>query len=110
MHFDFWKRESEANVDAEQVFIGICVVTEDALAAFALPDPGSDFNQDWYYWAARNTRATENDSLVSWDADIRSARRLRGGYRLVMIVEAPASNVNDIAISPSMRNLWVQQA
>ena len=90
--------------------MGIAVVSEDALAATAVPDPASDFNQDWYYWTGRSikVRAPEGPQVVTWDADIRSMRRLRGGYRLVMVSETGA-NEDSLEIHTTMRLLWTQE-
>ena len=99
-----------ADADASFISIGVAVVSQDALAAGALPDPEGDFNQDWYYWTRRSLRivATGGPAQVDWDLDIRSMRRLRGGYALVMISETPTNNVvTDLEIS--LRTLWSQE-
>ncbi len=43
---------------------------------------------------------------ISWDVDIRSARRLRGGFKLAIISQSPASNDVDTTLFITMRNLW----
>jgi len=70
------------------VFIGIAVVTIDALAALAVPDPASDVTQDWYWWSAwEGGIADLGLSSRTMQFDIRTARRLREGYRLVLVSE-----------------------
>ncbi len=111
IHVDMTYLDANVALDQSFVSMGVAVVTEDALAAAALPDPEFDFNHDWYYWTRRMHKQNTLDSppITSWDAIIRSKRRLRGGYRLVLITENPA-NPDPIEVMISMRNLWVQQA
>ena len=101
----------DANVDLGQSFysIGIAVVAQDNLAQ--LPDPEADFNQDWYYWTRRmhKQNTLDNPPMISFDADIRSKRRLRGGYALKMMVENPV-NPDPLVVHISMRLLWTQSA
>ena len=91
--------------------VGIAVVSLDALVAGAVPDPLSDFNQDWYYWTGRFFKhtATQQNPQLDWGTDIRSQRRLRGGYALMMAVETPAFAVAQ-EMHIGMRNLWTQEA
>ncbi len=112
LHFDFMHNGVDVSVSEQEIFIGIAVVTEDALAAGSLPDPASDFNHDWYYWTFRThkwTTAASQPPQISWDADIRSMRRLRGGYRLVMISENDMQD-NATILRTGMRLLWNQSA
>ena len=93
------------------VAVGVAVVSLDALTAGAVPDPLSDFNQDWYYWTGRflKHQASSDANVSAWDVDIRSRRRLRGGYALMMAVETPVFAV-DQEMHVGMRNLWTQEA
>jgi len=100
-------------LEEQEVAIGITVVTKDAIAAFAVPDPLStlDQNHDWYYWSSRNGTlgpAGSDDGSWVWNFDIRTSRRLRGGYRLVYIVEKDLTELG-IEINTSVRNLWFLQ-
>ncbi len=93
------------------IALGIAVVTQDGLAAGAVPDPFSDFNQDWYYWTMRTLQilsTTPSVVQVDWDFDIRSMRRLRGGYALAMMTESEL-DLNDFQVNISLRNLWSQE-
>ncbi len=94
----------------QHIFIGICVVTLDAFTAGAVPDPSSDFNQDWLYWTSRSIMrpATQNSAYVTWEADIRSARKLRGGYVLALVVDNGDGNDVSFDVGLSMRLLWSQ--
>lgn len=95
---------------AHDISVGVAVVTQDALAAGAMPDPLTDPGQDWYYWTHRQMKivSANNQPMHYWEIDIRTARRLRGGYRLALIVQNPvqeeATNLN-----VATRALWVQQ-
>ena len=67
--------------------VGITVVTTDALAAFALPDPLSTVDEDhpWYFWDSRQQTlgpAGTDHGLIRIPIDIKSSRHLRGDYRL----------------------------
>ncbi len=88
--------------------MGIAVVTNDGFAAGALPDPESDFDQDWYYWTRRSLMDREGSQL-NWEIDLHSMRRLRGGYKLVFISQTP-TNENITELHANFRNLWSQEA
>ena len=112
LHFELTMNGAAISPQLQFLSIGIVVVTRDAIAGLVLPDPESDFNQDWLYWTRRaiKVQATNGgDQLYIWDADIRSMRRLRGGYGLVMISENPVNN-QGVLLASSMRCLWSQQA
>ncbi len=102
-----------ATANAEQTMsLGIVVVTEDGFLGGSVPDPESDFNQDWYYWTRRSLQHSsvgDGNAMVEWDFDIRSMRRLRGGYRLIGIVETPTQAVATVQMI-SLRALWSQEA
>ena len=73
----------------------------------------SDFNQDWYYWTSRAMHritnagnATEQQG-VSWDADIRSGRRLRSGNVLLFSAAASSLNEDNLDLLITMRLLWM---
>ncbi len=111
LHFDLSNNLASTSSITQFVSFGIAVVSEDALAALALPDPESDFNQDWLYWtrrAVKHSSAGAGAEQTSWDSDIRSMRRLRGGYRLVGIAETPM-NALTIDLHISARFLWSQE-
>jgi len=106
LHFDL-SQQSPINNAQQFVSIGIAVITADAFAAGATPDPEGDFDQDWFYWTRRAAFFEQNGSqqLWPWDVDIRSMRVLRGGYKLVMITENP-TNGSVLNLHTSMRLLW----
>ena len=98
--------------DVFHLGIGVGVVSLDALVAGAVPDPLSDFNQDWYYWTSRflkHVTANQGPPAQQWEIDIRSRRRLRGGYALMLAAETPIGGV-DQELHIGMRNLWTQEA
>ncbi len=110
-HVDFGFNATDVSAAAHDFAIGIGVVTLDAFAAGAVPDPLSNFDQDWYYWTHRQFKRTTaaEQALASFDFEIRSKRRLRGGYALVMVVENPVQ-LDAMNVNIAMRNLWNQQA
>ncbi len=99
----------QTNAANQHVAVGITVMTNDAFTAGATPDPAGDFQQDWYYWHIMNSvrvsgGAPENNR---WEADIRSARRLRGGFKLVMVVQTlSAEHPTNSSMWATLRNLW----
>ncbi len=88
---------------------GISVVTEDALAAGQVPDPLSDLEQDWYWWRRGILDVPASPAgLVQppfWELDNKTARRLRAGFRLALVLEKGVSSIA-LDISVSMRGLW----
>jgi len=106
--FAFFPDTGTALGDEAIVSLGICVVTKDALAAGALPDPSTDLEHDWYYWVSTRFAPVAGggeDSTFRFKWDIRSSRRLREGYRLVLLAEKEVSE-GTFAGLLSMRNLW----
>jgi len=101
--------DAAASTTAINSAIGVSVITADAFGAAAVPDPLDDVNQDFYYWAHRTFMDRSGNSQFDWDADIRSMRRLRAGYKLVLIVHSP---VNEVAsqLDVSVRTLWSSSA
>ncbi len=88
------------------VAIGMAVVTLDAITGLVLPDPLTDFQQSWYYWTERFMQSAAGTiNQVDWDVDLRTARRLRGGYGMVIISETPLLGASS-TLNITMRNLW----
>ena len=68
--------------------------------------PLANENQDWYYWTARSTFREGEERQQSFEADIRSRRRLRGGYHLVMVGQPDSANASNITLTVGLRQLW----
>ena len=86
------------------------VQTQAATTALQIMAPIAAVNdlQDWYYWTARSTfREGDVNTLESWEVDLRTKRRLRHGYGLVLVGEASASNLESISVTIGLRLLWV---
>ena len=66
--------------------VGVAVITNDALAAGAVPDPLTDLTHDWYFWYAWEGNLGFEVQHTK-EFDICSSRRLREGYRLVWVVQ-----------------------
>ena len=89
--------------------VGMYVSTKTALDNLSFVDPlvGTSLNQDWYYWSARSL--LKNDFAQEgkdWDIDIRSSRKLRNGYRLLIVAVADVANTDPLILTVGMRNLW----
>ncbi len=109
LSFEYFQ-DDVASITPNSVVVGFAVVTADAFAAGALPDPVADSNQDWLYWTRRSVQgitAIGQATPNRWEADIRSMRRLRGGYKLVMIIENQANQVAS-SLEVAVRTLWVK--
>jgi len=109
MHFS--ARQADPVGNTPQNFgVGIGIISQQALAQLEILAPLSTINdnQDWYYWTGRSTFRDTNDNLAPnyWDADIRSQRRLRAGYSLVMSIEPESVNTTNLTITASVRALW----
>ena len=89
------------------VGIGVVVVTRDSATGNPnVPDPLSDFQQSWYYWAIRNAIGEAGGAhMTSWDWDIRTKRRLRSGYDMIFTLENPTNEfATDVDVT--FRMLW----
>jgi len=110
MHFKLTTLLVSPSAIRQDIFVGVGVVTKDAVAAGALPDPLSDFEQSWYYWTGRQiTTVVGSTQEVAWDVDIRSMRKLRSGYRLVLVTQSAAEE-NAMELFASIRTLWSVQS
>ena len=101
-------RNSATVHDAVTFGVGVVVVTADALAvpsAVALPDPMADEEQDWYYWWTGEVSLSD-EGLLPVKIDIRSARKFRGGYRLVLLTENVIAELTT-EVSIMARTLWM---
>ncbi len=112
------KAENAGSGDEHIVFsTGITVMTADAAVAALTPDPSSDFDQDWYFWQGQAFHLHQAGALASTDSmveiakiDIHTARRLRGGFRLVMIIEKGVTVEVAWNLTVGLRALWSLQA
>ena len=86
---------------------GISVITRDALAAGAVPDPITDF-VDWYWHKSYYDRTdTGAGAAVSHErVDLRSARQIRGvGRTMAFIFDVNSGSTGDVIFSVSARLL-----
>jgi len=89
--------------------LGVYVGNHEAILGNVFNDPNSDPEQDWYYWTSRSMILDANEVVsrgIVWDVDIRTARRIRAGYDLTLVMAARSTNLNTVSMSISMRNLW----
>jgi len=95
-----------ANANPQTLAIGIWVTPHENLDVGAL-DVINDFQQDFYYWTTEYiTPQSTNQLTTRWTADIRTSRRLRGGYGLLFKAQTPVQELA-LQLNVSMRNLWV---
>ena len=90
------------------VAIGVYVASHEEIVQLAVNDPNSDPLQDWYYWTNQiaNLQAVTTQQTRQWDIDIRSQRRLRGGYDLVMVMAGNPANTVAVDLNMGIRALW----
>ena len=86
--------------------LGVAVISEDAMQVPVTPSPLTDVNQDWYYWWAGTPTLGQDRTERLFSVDIRSARKLRGGYRLSMTWQNFLSEVGT-ELSVMVRTLWM---
>ncbi len=106
MHFDL-STEVDVN-DPQTGAVGLYVVSHEGFDQTAFSDPNADFFQDWFYWTSRgiDVRSNNQAAMASWDVDIRSKRRLRGGYKFIMVAAGFSGNTVALELNVSMRLLW----
>ena len=103
-----------ANDTAGQANVGFGVirVTADAAIDGSVPDPMQDFNQDWYYWWGRFGVSVTSGLVIgvgsnpTVDVDIRSARKLNEGWRLVLVTQTLVTSFVAPDIHFRVRTLW----
>jgi len=86
---------------------GMSVITRDALAAGAVPDPISDF-VDWYWHKNYYGRSTVGGGpqIERFPIDLRTARAIRGvGRTLAFILDVNAASGSGVNFSVSARLL-----
>jgi len=77
------------------------------------PDPIGDAQQDWYYWTGSPVSAISSGLVAGESAnpkiavDIRSKRRLREGFRLILVSESePTGSTQPAILAYNIRTLW----
>ena len=93
----------------QEYAIGIAVQTRQAIDNLEILEPLANMDQDWYYWTGRTLfreGAAESVTGDRWEVDLRSKRRLRGGYGLVITMEPAIANLVDIDVTVGLRQLW----
>ena len=91
----------------QQLSIGIWVVQHEGLTGDGAADVINDFQQDFFYWTTRHiTPLTVATGVTDWSIDLRTSRRLRGGYGLLFKAQN-AVQAEPLELGVSMRNLWV---
>ena len=96
-------------IEGTEIAAGICVMTKDSFTSGVSPSPlNGDEEQDWYWWnSAMHSLgpAGTDGGLITWPIEIKSKRRLRGGYRLVFIASKGLTELG-LDVHLSMRVLW----
>ena len=101
-------QEAAVTNQFQQMGLGIYVETTQGVVDLSIRDALSGSENDWYYWTARGTfmDTSATQGLHNWEVDIRLMRRLREGYRLVVIAQANPTNSQNLEVTAGMRLLW----
>ncbi len=106
MSFTLAQLTQEANV-MQTMGLAMYVSTSRAVADSAIRDALFESEADWYYWTARGQlRETDFPLQESWDVDLKTQRRLREGYKLVMTAQAAVANTQTMVLTVGARLLW----
>ena len=94
---------TEASPENVSFGIGVLVAPLEVIPANAVPNPCGPSDQDWYYWWCGHRQVSVRG--LSWSVDIRSARKLRGNYRLVLVM---SNLINELftTVNITHRTLW----
>ena len=86
--------------------VGMVRVTDDAMAAGALPDPLGDLSSSWLF----NQRWSQEDAAnvpVRYDVDVKSRRRLDGfGQTIALVLQSSSASVGSTLVNSSFRLLF----
>jgi len=107
---DFDLSNTNFDVSPQVANFGIAVVDHEAQTGPSFMDPASDTGQDWYYWTNKvvSVASSNLQRSVQWNIDIRTSRRLRGGYDLLMVAAAHSTNTDTLVLNVGFRILWMQ--
>ncbi len=82
------------------------LVTQDAMTALAVPDPGSQDRVNWWMWDSVNARNNVTDEPILYNYDIKTARRLPGeDWTLAYVVDNAASSATSLNVEIDFRLL-----
>ena len=104
MLLNYFMRPVSANLD---IFVdtGILMVTSDALAVPAVPDPDQAEFPGWYFWRSQHLYGAV-DQVKEFDFDIRTKRKIPGPNQgLVWVVANNVISDASVEISLSHRLL-----
>jgi len=89
--------------DPHHCAVAMGVISHEAFNQTALLDPLGDSQQPWYYWSFMSAMLTGDDHEERFD--LRTSRRLRPGYKMVMFVNNPLQEQSGF-LSVSLRLLY----
>ena len=84
---------------------GLAIVTKDAFAAAALPEPIVDTDYPWLFNVPFMQEELQNIPVII-ERDLKSNRRFPMGHRLVFIAESGGVSVGSLVFNFSMRFLY----
>jgi len=82
------------------------VINEEAFTAGAVPVPDVDITVSWHYWYSSSQGAMQADRTIQVPFDIRTARKVRGDQRYVLVVKNSVASAATLQLSIPMRLLW----
>ena len=103
MTFRYWQNSANGEVHGR---IGMHVVTDDALAAGAVPDPAGDFRSAWYFNEQYYTDDTRVGILDILKYDTRTQRKIPSLSTLCWMLEANAGSGGSLIWGLGVRCLY----
>ena len=88
--------------------IGISIVNQEVVdgGGTDIPLPLTDTNQSWYYWEAQIGRIRDDETMVFPKFDIRTSRKVRTGFALILVFETGPAHGATTPINFQARALW----
>ena len=93
-----------ASVADDIVYFGTTVVTRDAEAANAVPDPDGDPAHGWHWWDAFPV-ASITIPIVK-EILLKTQRIIKPDFRYVMVIHGDGGNGGTISFDVKLRLLW----
>jgi len=100
---------SSVDADSFQFAVGVGVVSQEVIdGGTNIPLPLTDQDTSWYFWAAFSGRSQVGETVRLPPFDIRTARKLRSGFALILVFETGVSHGGANSIDFQARGLWTR--
>jgi len=104
-----WSATTNAGPVQYDVALGLSIVTFAAIeGATDFPGPIADDDQSWYFWDNLTGRLQDDDTSANRDFDIRSARKIRQGFRMALMFQTGSAHSAATEVNFEARLLWTK--